>query len=43
MKYVLYDIETDQAATDWATIIEFGDESKMQKVYLCIYYVCIRG
>ena len=24
MKYVLYDIETDQAATDWATIIEFG-------------------
>ena len=24
MQYVLYDIETDQAATDWATIIEFG-------------------
>ena len=24
MKYVVYDIETDSAATDWATIIEFG-------------------
>ena len=23
-RYVLYDLETDQASTDWATIIEIG-------------------